>query len=115
MYWSVPLCTEGCRYIGLIHIGQFHYVQRGAGVLVNSIIYRGEQVYLSIPLYYVQRVACVLVRYIMYKLEQLYFQIDYVHRDTGTFFDYGDVVYGNCSAITLKRLQVLKIEALECF
>ncbi len=23
-------------------------------------------------------------------------------------FDYGDVVYGNCSAITLKRLQVLQ-------
>ncbi len=30
----------GCRYIGLRH-----YVQRGAGVLVSSIMYRGVQVY----------------------------------------------------------------------
>ncbi len=30
-------------------------------------------------------------------------------------FDYGDVVYGNCSAITLKRLQVLQNRGASMF
>ncbi len=31
-------------------------------------------------------------------------------------FDYGDVIYGNCSAITIKKdCKCFKTEALECF
>ncbi len=42
-------------------------------------------------------------------LYMLYYSIVLPH------FDYGDVVYGNCSAITLKRLQVLQNKVLKCF